>query len=288
MTDTEKVADLILDFLKKTSGTPALAEAMSYSVAAGGKRLRPRLLLATVAAFQKPLTTGVYQVAAALEMVHTYSLIHDDLPAMDNDDLRRGKPTNHQVFGEALGILAGDGLLTGAFELLGKSQNEPTLVVALVSLLAQKAGNPGMVAGQVLDIAGESRTLSLTELQQVHRLKTGALLEFSFMAGGLLAGASEASCRMLEKVGAHFGLAFQIRDDLLDVLGDVATLGKNTQMDATLNKSTYPRLLGVEGAKAALLKEVAAAEELLQTLGTTEHFAPENLLILCQQLKGNL
>ncbi len=260
------VENVFQEYLEKSTFSPSLKEAMSYSFMAGGKRLRPQLLLETIKGFQQDVTLGSLEVATALEMIHTYSLIHDDLPAMDNDDLRRGKPTNHKVFGEALAILAGDGLLTGAFELVGKSQNSPEEVVALVRLLGKKAGNNGMVSGQVLDLEGEKKHLPLEELKQVHALKTGALIEFALMAGGILSQQEEETLQILEKLGHHFGLAFQIKDDLLDVEGTAEELGKNPHQDQLLNKSTYPSLLGLMGAKKALEKEIKAAEKLLAEL----------------------
>lgn len=267
----------LLDFLAEQTSEKDLLEAMSYSVKAGGKRIRPLFLLAVVAGFHHELTTGVYQTAAALEMIHTYSLIHDDLPAMDDDDLRRGKPTNHVVYGEGLAILAGDGLLTEAFHLLSRAQLNSEEKLLLLQLLAEKAGAKGMVAGQVADIKGEGQQLDLNALAAIHRRKTGDLLTFALVAGGILACQTPVVLRALETLAGHVGLAFQIRDDLLDVLGTTAEVGKTTGQDAVAGKNTYPALLGVDGAKAALERELTAANDQLATLATEYHFAPELL-----------
>lgn len=269
-------------YLKKNSYPKKLQEALLYSLEAGGKRLRPLLVFQTVEAFGKEVTEGVLACGAALEMLHTYSLIHDDLPAMDNDDLRRGVPTNHKVFGEALGILAGDGLLTAAFTLLAESNNPPEVKVKLLQLLGEKAGNTGMIAGQTLDILSEGKEISLEELKEIHRLKTGELLSFSFMAGGILAKKNEETLLLLEKIGEKFGLGFQIRDDLLDVLGNTKTLGKNTQQDALLKKATYPGLLGIDGAKEALRETVNEVKNLMAQL---DDFSTDYLVAALDKLE---
>lgn len=269
-------------YLKKNSYPKKLQEALLYSLEAGGKRLRPLLVFQTVEAFGKEVTEGVLACGAALEMLHTYSLIHDDLPAMDNDDLRRGVPTNHKVFGEALGILAGDGLLTAAFTLLAESNNPPEVKVKLLQLLGEKAGNTGMIAGQTLDILSEGKEISLGELKEIHRLKTGELLSFSFMAGGILAKKNEETLLLLEKIGEKFGLGFQIRDDLLDVLGNTKTLGKNTQQDALLKKATYPGLLGIDGAKEALRETVNEVKNLMAQL---DDFSTDYLVAALDKLE---
>lgn len=267
----------LLHFLAEQTSEKDLLESMSYSVKAGGKRIRPLFLLAVVTGFQHELTTGVYQTAAVLEMIHTYSLIHDDLPAMDDDDLRRGKPTNHVVYGEGLAILAGDGLLTEAFHLLSRAQLKSEEKLLLLQLLAEKAGAKGMVAGQVADIKGEGQQLDLNALAAIHRRKTGDLLTFALVAGGILACQTPAVLTTLETLAGHVGLAFQIRDDLLDVLATTEELGKNTGHDAVTGKNTYPALLGVDGAKAALERELAGAKDQLAILATEYHFAPELL-----------
>ncbi|MBM6613369.1 polyprenyl synthetase family protein [Desemzia sp. RIT804] len=262
--EAPKVEQKMLDWLDKiqtTNGT--LYESMKYSLAAGGKRIRPMLLLAVIQSLNGELKNG-YDTAAALEYVHTYSLIHDDLPAMDNDELRRGKPTNHIVFGEAVAILAGDALLTQAFEIIGKSDITLQQKVALTVALAQSSGANGMVAGQVEDIEGEGKTLSLTDLKAVHRKKTGKLIQFAVFAGCTLADAPVNVQELLARFAEHFGLAFQIRDDILDVIGNVEELGKNIGQDEEHSKSTYPHLMTLSGAKEALDNELDDAADILR------------------------
>ncbi|MFV0559658.1 MAG: polyprenyl synthetase family protein [Enterococcus sp.] len=256
----------MLDFLKEVTNDEQLYQSMCYSIQAGGKRIRPLLLLASVASFQAPITSAVYQSAAALEMVHTYSLIHDDLPAMDNDDLRRGKPTNHKVYGEALAILAGDGLLTSAFELLSRTTLDASPKLLLIQQLATASGTQGMVAGQAADIEGEHHALTLEELAFVHARKTGKLIHFALVAGGVLAFQPEEVLQELGNLADHLGLAFQIRDDLLDILSTTEELGKSAGKDVLAEKNTYPSLLGIEGAKEALAQELHAADMCIQQL----------------------
>lgn len=244
----------------------SLRESMIYSLEAGGKRIRPLLLFVTMASFKKEVDFGAVQVASALEMIHTYSLIHDDLPAMDDDDLRRGKPTNHKVYGEALAILAGDGLLTMAFQLLSQSQLANDKKLLLIQLLAETAGSSGMVAGQVADILGEGQSLSVEELIAIHQRKTGELIRFAVLAGGILADQSQQTIADLAQLSTHLGLAFQIRDDILDVISDQSVLGKATQKDELAEKNTYPGLLGLAGAKAALASEMNQSRAIIRTL----------------------
>ncbi|WEG73846.1 polyprenyl synthetase family protein [Vagococcus intermedius] len=261
----------MLETIQVLASEDSLRESMRYSVIAGGKRLRPLLLLATLAFFDHKIEKGHYQLAAALEMIHTYSLIHDDLPAMDNDDLRRGQPTNHIVFGEGLAILAGDALLNEALYLVSDSELDNESKVWLMKQLTLAAGSAGMIGGQVADIEGEERPLSLDELQSVHRRKTGALIKFAVEAGSYLAKVDEHIFIEMGLFAENFGIAFQIKDDLLDVLGDEALIGKKTGMDATLNKSTYTSLLGVKGAQTALqehyTKAIAALDEVKKIIG---------------------
>lgn len=268
-------------FIREQTNDQTLQESMLYSINAGGKRIRPLLLLTTIASFKKEISLGGYQTAAALEMIHTYSLIHDDLPAMDNDDLRRGKPTNHKIFGEAMAILAGDGLLTTAFELLSMAEIEPTEKVLLLQLLAKASGAHGMVAGQAADMQAEGKQVSIEDLMAIHQRKTGALIRFAMVAGGILANQSEATLTQLDQVAKHLGLAFQIRDDLLDVLSTTEVLGKETNRDEFLEKSTYPGLLGVAGAKQALLDELTAAETILNELASFPTFDARLLKEVC-------
>ena len=253
----------LIEFLDKgTYSKGTLSQAMRYSLTAGGKRIRPLLLLATVHSLGGD-TTKSYEIATALEYIHTYSLVHDDLPAMDNDAMRRGKPTNHKVFGEDIAILAGDGLLTQAFEIASLGSLPDAKKLALILALAKAAGPMGMVAGQTEDIEGENQQVSLEALKAIHEKKTGELLRFSVYAGGVIADAPSRVAMLLNAFAAHFGLAFQILDDILDVVGDSKELGKKTGMDATLNKSTYPALLSLDGAKAALENEIVDARKTL-------------------------
>ena len=265
-TNLPMVEQEITQFLMEYTTDEALKESMLYSINAGGKRIRPLLLLATASSFGETLSTPIYQVAGALEMVHTYSLIHDDLPAMDNDDLRRGKPTNHKVFGEAIAILAGDGLLTGAFQLISLTQLEPLKKLLLIQQLASNSGAQGMVAGQTADILGEKQELTIEELAFVHERKTGRLIRYALLAGGVLANQPEEVLMCLQKLAGHLGLAFQIRDDLLDVVSTTEKLGKTAGKDAQEGKNTYPRLLGIEKTYAALANEIQQANELVPQL----------------------
>jgi geranylgeranyl pyrophosphate synthase len=201
-----------------------------------------------------------------MELIHTFSLVHDDLPAMDDDDLRRGRPTNHKVFGEAMAILAGDAMVTLAFECIA-TVADPKLVPSLVRELAVNAGPAGMIGGQVLDIDGENKSLSLAELQQIHRMKTGALLTASCRMGALCAAAPAARLSAIGAFGRHLGLAFQIVDDLLDVTSTPEQLGKATNKDLDRGKNTYPSLLGLEGSRRAADEQVAAALAALTDFG---------------------
>ncbi|PAQ16290.1 farnesyl-diphosphate synthase [Bacillaceae bacterium SAOS 7] len=252
-----------------------LIQAMDYSLQAGGKRLRPMLLFATVAAFRKETLIGM-EAAVALEMIHTYSLIHDDLPSMDDDDLRRGKPTNHKVFGEATAILAGDALLTHAFKVIAQSKvysNDQK--VWLMDWLSQAAGPAGMVGGQMADMEGENKQLTLEELEYIHKHKTGQLLEFSVMAGAFLSGATEAQLQHFQTYANHIGLAFQIQDDILDVEGSEEKIGKRVGSDVNKQKSTYPSLLTLEGAKEKLQEHLTEALQAIEKTNTDAELLKE-------------
>jgi geranylgeranyl diphosphate synthase type II len=245
---------------------PRLKEAMTYSITAGGKRLRPALVLECARACGGQVDDRSDLAAAvAIELIHTFSLVHDDLPAMDDDDLRRGVPTNHKVFGEAMAILAGDAMVTLAFETIARDA-DPLLVPALVRELSSAAGPAGMIGGQVLDIEGENRNLQLPELQQIHRMKTGALLTAACRMGAIAARADNRLAGITD-FGRHLGLAFQIVDDLLDVTATPQQLGKHTNKDAGSGKNTYPRLLGLEASRAAAAEHVSAAISALAELG---------------------
>ncbi len=244
-------------------------EAMRYSLFAGGKRIRPILCLAAGQAIEKrpDPDSNLLPIACALECIHTYSLIHDDLPAMDNDDLRRGKPTNHTLFGEAGAILAGDGLLSWAFDLLSDS-TQSTLPadqqLAIIHIIAKAAGSLGMVGGQALDIAHENQELPLATLRTIHQCKTGALITASILAGAIGAGADQIQQEALSKYGEQVGLAFQIVDDLLDVTASTEQLGKTAGSDASRGKATYPAFFGIDATRD---KARAAVEEAESALG---------------------
>ncbi|MSP68159.1 MAG: polyprenyl synthetase family protein [Alphaproteobacteria bacterium] len=255
--------------LPRGAGAEArVCEAMRYAVFAGGKRLRPFLVLASAALFAVPEARAL-RVAAAIECVHTYSLVHDDLPAMDDDDLRRGRPTCHKAFDEATAILAGDGLLTLAFEVLADPATHPDggVRAALVAALARGAGADGMVGGQMIDLMAEGKALTLHEIRRLQRMKTGALFGFSAIAGAVLGEASAAARTALGLYADALGLAFQIADDLLDVEGDAAAVGKAVQKDAAAGKATFVQVLGVDGARAEARACVASALEHLDLFG---------------------
>ncbi len=240
---------------------PLLYEAMRYSVFAGGKRLRPVLTRACAeAAGGEP--AHVLPVACAIELIHTYSLIHDDLPAMDNDDFRRGKRTSHKVFGEAAAILAGDALLTEAFVLLSRAEKVRLAAerrLAVIQEIAQAAGIAGMVGGQALDIRTEKNDQNIAGLTETHRRKTGALIMAAVKSGAMIAGASDEKISALSVYASHIGIAFQIADDILNVEGDESLMGKKTGSDAVLGKVTYASLLGLDAAKVKLAQHIEAA-----------------------------
>lgn len=235
-----------------------LTAAMNYSVMSGGKRMRPLLVLLVTYGLRKMVSDAAVTVAASVELLHTYSLIHDDLPAMDNDKWRRGKLTNHEVFGAGMATLAGDALLTQAFNTLATAPLPAAKTVALVQALSAAAGPAGMCAGQASDLLNEGRKLTLAELTQLHRKKTGALLEYCCVAGGILGGASQLQLEALHHFGAAFGLAFQIKDDLSDVA-----------QDQSEHKNSYVGLLGTAGAKAKLEQQVTAMQEALAELAAS-------------------
>ena len=244
-----------------------LLEAMRYSLEAGGKRLRPVMLLAACEMAGGELGLAM-PFACAMEMIHTYSLIHDDLPAMDNDDLRRGKPTNHKVFGENMAILAGDGLLNGAAELMARSaiRIADSRGIRAMEIIMRHAGVTGMIAGQVKDVLSEGDAPEEALVSYIHSHKTADLIQASVEAGLALAGADEYQIRAGQAYGYHLGLAFQMTDDLLDVIGDVAVLGKNTGMDAALNKMTWVALRGIEGTEKDAAEQIELAVKALEPL----------------------
>lgn len=257
------ICETLLEQLNRLAIPKQLKESMLYSIQAGGKRLRPILLMASYEAYGDDVNKTVTS-AIAIEMIHTYSLIHDDLPAMDNDDLRRGKPTNHKVFDEATAILAGDALLTYSFEMIA---NDPHLKdkqkIDLIKMLSHSSGPSGMVGGQILDMEAEKNPVTLGELENIHTLKTGELLQFSIYAGAYLGGATEKQLAYLKQFSFYLGLIFQVQDDILDVTGDADKLGKPVGSDITNDKSTYPQLLGIDGAVRKKSEYVNKAKEAL-------------------------
>lgn len=245
-----------------TDAPPLLIEAMRYSLFAPCKRLRPALALGT-AEIVAGDDTAALPLACAVEMIHTYSLIHDDLPAMDDDDLRRGQPTSHKKFGEAVAILAGDTMLTMAFDVIAQADN-----VAVIREVAAAAGVSGMAAGQLIDLQSEDKQIPLELLQDIHRRKTGALIRVSVRAGAMLAGAHPDALESLTRYGECIGLAFQIADDILDIVGEESKIGKPVGSDAARNKSTYPALVGLDGARALAREAADEAEAALVHFGT--------------------
>ncbi len=272
--DKREAIDRFLDQRLPASTAPptTLHESIRYSVCAGGKRVRPILTIAAAEAlgYDAP---GIMPIAASLELIHTYSLIHDDLPSMDNDDFRRGKPTNHKVYGEALAILAGDALLTLAFEWCvtgtGPDGISDARRVELVRELAIGSGHAGMVGGQVFDIQAEHKDIDLATLQTIHRHKTGMLIRAAVRMGAIAAGASAAQLADLTGYAEDIGLAFQIADDVLNVTGTREELGKNPNTDAQRGKKTYPTFYGVDGARALAEECVDRAIGRLTTFGGT-------------------
>lgn len=257
-----RVTTQLQQLLAQTSGpSPLLQEALGYSLLNGGKRLRPLLVYATGLALGAP-ATSCDAPAMAVELIHAYSLVHDDLPAMDDDDLRRGRPTCHKAFDEATAILVGDALQALAFEVLAGSAEPQALTMVLE--LARASGTQGMVAGQMLDLHSEGQQLELAALQQLHQHKTGALIRAAVQLGALAAQADTSTRQALDTYASAVGLAFQVQDDLLDVQGDAAVLGKQTGMDAKLNKATYPASLGVAGATDYAQQLIAQAKASLQ------------------------
>ncbi len=239
-----------------------LREAMAYSLLAGGKRLRPVLCLTAAHLFGTPFE-AVLPFACGIEMIHTYSLIHDDLPAMDDDDLRRGRPSSHKAFDEATAILAGDALQADAFCRMTSCPLPADRVLAAVRCFARASGSAGMCGGQELDMQWTGRRLDLPGLRHLHALKTGAILQASVLCGGLLAGADEASLAALASYGAALGVAFQIADDILDVVSDTATLGKPAGSDEAMHKNTYPSLAGLDRSRELARGHAAQARAAL-------------------------
>lgn len=256
-----------------------LKESMVYSLNTGGKRIRPMLLLATLKAFNSDVHAGL-NTAIALEYIHTYSLIHDDLPAMDNDDFRRGKPTNHKAFDEATAILAGDSLLTDAFALIA---NDPKIdnsqsKVNLIASLSKAAGSTGMIAGQVMDVNSEGKQIDLQTLQNIYKSKTGELIRYAIFAGGEIAGISPEVAVLLDDFAWTYGVAYQIQNDLQEVMWTDEESGKFKHSDADLDKNTYPSIMGTNEAVAALSDKINQCKNLLENIKAIEPSFDEALL----------
>ena len=256
------------EFYDSTPALPLLYEASNYSLQIGGKRVRPVLCLASANAVGLQDRDVLSYPACAIELIHTYSLIHDDLPAMDDDDLRRGKPSLHKAYDEATAILVGDGLQARAFELLADAPGlSAEQKIAMVKVLAAAAGPQGMVGGQFIDIQATDSDMSLEELQAMHSLKTGALIRAALALGGIAAGANGEQLAALDEYGTHIGLAFQVVDDILDVEGDTETLGKTQGKDGDANKPTYVKLMGLQGAKTEARRLLESALSALDGFG---------------------
>ncbi|HEL1980584.1 TPA: polyprenyl synthetase family protein [Streptococcus suis] len=264
-----------------------LNQSVLYSLQAGGKRIRPLLLLTILESFGMELKQAHYQVAACVELIHTGSLIHDDLPAMDNDDYRRGRLTNHKVYDEATAILAGDSLFLDPFGFLAQVDLPAETILALVRELSQASGTFGMVAGQVLDMAGEGQNLTFEQLQAIHANKTGKLLTFPFVAAGLIAGQSDVVINHLRQAGQLIGLAFQVRDDILDVTATFEEIGKTPQKDVLAEKSTYPALMGLEASKVFLEDSLNQAINELDQVAKQVPFSREKIKEIIESLRIN-
>lgn len=290
MNKQEKLAlveSALEDFYGDQQFATSLRESVLYSIHAGGKRIRPFLLLEVLEALQITICPAHAQVAAALEMIHTGSLIHDDLPAMDDDDFRRGRLTNHKKFGEALAILAGDALFLDPYALIAQADLPSQVKVDLIANLSLASGSLGMVAGQVLDMEGERRELTLEELQTIHANKTGKLLSFPFQAAAILASLDEKMQLQLKTVGELIGLAFQVRDDVLDVTASFEEIGKTPQKDLQAEKSTYPALLGLPKAIEFCNQTLDQANEKLEEISQLVAFDKDSIVKIVESLRIN-
>lgn len=271
--DIKIINDALVKYMEHENNPQSkIYEAMEYSLYAGGKRLRPVLMIET-AKMCGSNAEAVLPFACAMEMIHTYSLIHDDLPAMDNDDLRRGMPTSHKKFGEAMAILAGDSLLNKAFEITSSVKDiEPSLVLRAISMLSNSSGTEGMIGGQVVDIESEGKEIELSELKYLHLLKTGAIIRSSCTIGAVLSGASEEEIKAVDDFASSLGVAFQIRDDILDCTGTVEELGKPIGSDEAEDKNTYVKLLGLEKSKELVAEYSQKAISALDIFGDRAEF----------------
>lgn len=264
-----------------------LIEAILYSVDSGGKRIRPLILLELLEGFGCELTPAYYDVAASLEMIHTGSLIHDDLPAMDNDDYRRGRLANHKKFDEATAILAADSLFLDASGLIAEADLDADVKIELIQLLSRSSGTFGMVGGQMLDMQGEGKQLAIDGLKKIHANKTGALLAFPFVAAGIIAKCSEDIKASLAEVGQLIGFSFQVRDDILDVTADFEVLGKTQNKDLDSEKSTYPALVGLEMSQVILEESLNQATAIFRKLSDTHDFQSDKIMSIIERLRLN-
>ena len=288
MTREHKIRQIgltIQEFYQSKEVSADLTETILYSIEAGGKRIRPLLLLELLEGFGLELTPAHFQVAAALEMIHTGSLIHDDLPAMDNDDYRRGRLTSHKKFGEDMAILAGDSLFLDPYGLVAMAELPSQVKVELIAELSLAAGSFGMVAGQVLDMQGEGRKLTMDQLQTIHANKTGKLLAYPFVAAGIIAQTGQSVLRKLRQAGELLGLAFQVRDDILDVTASFEQIGKTPQKDLAAEKSTYPALLGLDGARAFFDETLEQAKSQLEQLEAESDFSAKEIQKIIESLR---
>ena len=275
----------IQEFYQSKEVSADLTETILYSVEAGGKRIRPLLLLELLEGFGLELTPAHFQVAAALEMIHTGSLIHDDLPAMDNDDYRRGRLTSHKKFGEDMAILAGDSLFLDPYGLVAMAELPSQIKVDLIAELSLAAGSFGMVAGQVLDMQGEGRKLTMDQLQTIHANKTGKLLAYPFVAAGIISQTGQSVLGKLRQVGELLGLAFQVRDDILDVTASFEQIGKTPQKDLAAEKSTYPALLGLDGARDFFDETLEQVKSMLEQLEKESDFSAKEIQKIIESLR---
>lgn len=288
MTREHKIRQIgltIQEFYQSKEVSADLTETILYSVEAGGKRIRPLLLLELLEGFGLELTPAHFQVAAAIEMIHTGSLIHDDLPAMDNDDYRRGRLTSHKKFGEDMAILAGDSLFLDPYGLVAMAELPSQVKVELIAELSLAAGSFGMVAGQVLDMQGEGRKLTMDQLQTIHANKTGKLLAYPFVAAGIIAQTGQSVLGKLRQAGELLGLAFQVRDDILDVTASFEQIGKTPQKDLAAEKSTYPALLGLDGARDFFDETLEQAKSLLEQLEKESDFSAGEIQKIIESLR---
>lgn len=285
---TEYVEHIIYDFLPKEEGKQKIIlEAMNYSVQAGGKRLRPLLMLETAKMFGKN-AENIFPFMAAIEMIHTYSLVHDDLPAMDNDEFRRGKKTTHAKYGEDMGILAGDGLLNLAYEVMSVAvleADDPYSAAKALHIIAKKAGVYGMVGGQTVDVIHEGKEMDIDTIMYIHNLKTAALIEAAMMAGAVLGGATQKETDRIEKIAKNIGIAFQIQDDILDVTSTTEILGKPVLSDEKNQKTTYVSLCGIEKSKEDVEKYSNEAMEMLDGFHKNNEFLRQLIIKLINREK---